>query len=94
MYIDTHAHLDGEEFSEDLEAVMQRAREAGCSQIFVPAIDLATSQRILTLCSQHPGFLYPMVGLHPEEVRADWREQLMAIRNLLFAVSQQPTANS
>ena len=93
MYIDTHAHLDGEEFSEDLEAVMQRAREAGCSQIFVPAINLATSQRILTLCSQHPGFLYPMVGLHPEEVRADWREQLMAIRNLLFAVSQQPTAN-
>ena len=85
MYIDTHAHLDGEEFSEDLEIVMQRAREAGCGKVFVPAIDLATSQRILDLCGKHEGFLYPMVGLHPEEVRADWREQLAAIKDLLVA---------
>ena len=83
MYIDTHAHLDGEEFSEDLEAVMQRAREAGCSKVFVPAIDLATSERILRLCSSHEGFLYPMVGLHPEEVRPDWREQLHNLSSLL-----------
>lgn len=83
MYVDTHAHLDGEEFSEDLDAVMQRSRKAGCSKVFVPAIDLATSERILNLCSKHEGFLYPMVGLHPEEVRADWREQLKKIHSLL-----------
>lgn len=82
MYIDTHAHLDGEEFGEDLEIVMQRAREAGCGKIFVPAIDLATSQRILDLCGKYEGFLYPMVGLHPEEVRADWHEQLEKIHSL------------
>ena len=89
MYIDTHAHLDGEEFSEDLEAVMQRAREAGCSKVFVPAIDLATSERILRLCSSHEGFLYPMVGLHPEEVRPDWREQLHNLSSLLTPPSSQ-----
>ena len=66
--IDTHAHLDGEEFNDDREAVMQRAREAGITKILVPAIDLTTSRHILTLCRQHQGFLYPMVGLHPEEV--------------------------
>ena len=82
-YIDTHCHLDGEEFDADREAVMQRAREAGCKAIFVPAIDLKTSQRILDVCSQHPGFLYPMVGLHPEEVRQDWQEQLQAIHSML-----------
>ena len=82
-WIDTHCHLDGEEFDEDREAVMQQAREAGVCKIFLPAIDLPTSQRILSLCAQHPGFLYPMVGLHPEEVRADWREQLSEIKKLL-----------
>lgn len=82
-YIDTHCHLDGEEFAQDRDTVMARAREAGCAAIFLPAIDLPSSQRILSLCQQHPDYLYPMIGLHPEEVRADWREQLLAIRALL-----------
>jgi TatD DNase family protein len=81
--IDTHCHIDGEEFAEDREAVMQRAREAGVGKVFVPAIDLTTSERILQLCQQYPDYLYPMVGLHPEEVRADWREQLSAIKSIL-----------
>lgn len=78
--IDTHAHLDGEEFRDDLPAVIQRAREAGVEKVFIPAIDLATSQLIPQLCSQYPGYLYPMAGLHPEEVRADWREVLQEIK--------------
>ena len=82
-FVDTHAHLDGEEFAQDRQEVILRAREAGCEAIFLPAIDLPTSERILSLCRQHPRFLYPMVGLHPEEVKADWREQLKAIRALL-----------
>ena len=86
-YIDTHCHLDGEEFNADREAVMQRAREAGVGKIFLPAIDLPSSQRILSLCQQYPDFLYPMVGLHPEEVRADWREQLAAIKELISSLT-------
>lgn len=83
-YTDTHCHLDGEEFAEDREQVIERAREAGVGKIFLPAIDLSTSRRILDLCRQYPDYLYPMVGLHPEEVRADWREQLENIKQLLF----------
>ena len=93
-WVDTHCHIDGEEFDQDRDAVIQRAREAGVGRILVPAIDLASSERIVRLCAQYPDYLYPMVGLHPEEVRADWREQLLAISNLLLAVSQSPTANS
>lgn len=85
-FIDTHCHLDGEEFDADREEVMQRAREAGCKTIFMPAIDLPSSERILKLCQQYPDFLYPMVGLHPEEVRADWQEQLNRIKLLLNRV--------
>lgn len=92
--IDTHAHLDGVEFNDDREAVMQRAREAGITKILVPAIDLTTSRQILTLCRQHQGFLYPMVGLHPEEVHNDWEEQLGAIRQLLPQVPLPSTGTS
>lgn len=82
-YTDTHCHLDGEEFAEDREQVIERAREAGVGKIFLPAIDLPTSRRILDLCRQYPDYLYPMVGLHPEEVRADWRDQLSMINSQL-----------
>lgn len=88
-YTDTHCHLDGEEFAEDREQVIERAREAGVGKIFLPAIDLPTSRRILDLCRQYPDYLYPMVGLHPEEVRADWRDQLENIKQLLFPLSSK-----
>ena len=88
-YTDTHCHLDGEEFAQDREQVIERAREAGVGKIFLPAIDLPTSRRILDLCRQYPDYLYPMVGLHPEEVRADWREQLENIKQLLFPLSSK-----
>jgi TatD DNase family protein len=82
-YIDTHCHLDGEEFAADRDTVVQRAREAGCEKIFLPAIDLKTCQTVLDVCAQYPGYCYPMLGLHPEEVRADWREVLSSIRQKL-----------
>ena len=91
-FIDTHIHIDGEEFDADRLEVMARAREAGATALFVPAIDLATSRRILELCNHHADFLYPMVGLHPEEVRADWKEQLSEIRQLLDANKQKVLA--
>ena len=79
-YIDTHCHLDGEEFAEDREQVVARAREAGATKIFVPAIDLKSCQTVLDTCNQYPGYCYPMLGLHPEEVRSDWREVLDRIK--------------
>ena len=91
-YIDTHCHLDGEEFSTDRDAVVQRAREAGCDHIFLPAIDVASCHSVLDVCTQYPGYCHPMLGLHPEEVRADWREQLTAIRELFKSfLSQENT---
>ena len=83
-FIDTHSHLDGEEFQTDLSEVIERARTAGIGKIFVPAIDYPSSQRSLQLSKLYEGFLYPMFGLHPEEVKEDWREQLQKIKELYF----------
>ena len=81
--IDTHTHLDGEEFDEDRSEVMMRAKEAGVGMVFLPAIDVKTSEAVLKLSHEYPGYAYPMVGLHPEEVKADWKEQLKKIEAIL-----------
>ncbi len=83
-YTDTHAHLDGEEFQSDLDAVVERAREAGCRRVLVPAIDRASIDRVPTCCRRYPGYAFPMMGLHPEEVKADWEEVLDAMHGALL----------
>ena len=79
-YFDTHCHLDGEEFVADRDEVIARAREAGVTKVLVPGIDLKSCQTVLDLCRQYPDYCYPMLGLHPEEVRADWKSVLSQIR--------------
>ena len=78
--IDTHCHLDGEEFAEDLEAVIARAKEAGVEAIGVPGIDLKSCDTVMALCERYSGYCFPMLGLHPEEVKADWKEVLERIK--------------
>ena len=94
-YIDTHCHLDGEEFAQDCDEVVQRAQEAGCGKIFIPAIDVKSCQTVLDTCVRYPNYCYPMLGLHPEEVKGDWREQLTAIKEILTSPNtHQPTPNT
>lgn len=81
--VDTHTHLDGEEFDEDRSEVILRAKESGVGMVFLPAIDVKTSEAVLKLSHEYPGYAYPMVGLHPEEVKADWKEQLKKIEAIL-----------
>lgn len=66
--IDTHSHIDGPEFSDDLSETIQRAKEAGVKCIFIPGICLKDTPRIFEICEQHEGYLYPMIGLHPENI--------------------------
>ena len=81
-FIDTHAHLDGEEYNDDRDDVVARAREAGVSAILVPAIHLPSITTVLDVYRRYPGYAYPMIGLHPEEVKADWREVLAEMKKL------------
>lgn len=81
--IDTHTHLDGEEFKDDLAETIQRAKHAGVEKVFLPAIDLASSQRIISICQQYPDYCYAMIGIHPEEVKPDWQQHLDGIKALM-----------
>lgn len=83
--IDTHTHLDAEEFDEDRALAFERAKEAGVARVFLPAIDVKTSHAILALCKKYPHYAYPMLGLHPEEVKADSKAQLSEIKSMIEA---------
>ena len=53
--IDTHCHLDGEEFAADLDLVVARAREAGVEAVGVPGIDVKSCETVLEVCRRYPG---------------------------------------
>lgn len=61
---DTHCHLCLAEFAEDLDQVLARARAAGVERILVPGIDLATSERAVSLAETYPE-VFAAVGVHP-----------------------------
>lgn len=66
MFIDTHCHLNLEQFDADRADVIERARAAGVAVIINPAIDVATSQQAIELAEQHAG-VYAQVGVHPND---------------------------
>ena len=82
-YIDTHSHLYDEQFDDDRDDVLQRAFDAGASKIFLPNINAATVAPMLQLAQANPRRLYPMIGLHPEDLGDSWREVLPMMEALL-----------
>lgn len=82
-FIDTHTHIDGEEFKEDLDEVVARAREAGALKLYVPGINWDSVASMQEVCSRYPDFIFPMLGLHPEDVREDYQEVLAKMHALL-----------
>lgn len=85
MLIDTHSHLFLEEFAEDLPQVMERARNAGVSYIFMPNIDSTTIESMLSVCNAYPGYCFPMIGLHPTSVNESYERELAIVYERLSA---------
>ena len=77
--IDTHSHIYDEAYAEDFEAVVERARESGVEKIVTPGIDSACFGRMVACADSLPGFAYPAIGLHPTEIRENWRQELQLV---------------
>jgi TatD DNase family protein len=63
--------------------VVERAKDAGVVRVLIPAIDLNNVNPVVELCNRYQGYAYPMVGLHPEEVKADWETVLHKMREIM-----------
>jgi TatD DNase family protein len=74
-FIDTHAHLDDEQFREDLPAVVERALTARVTRVVSIATTAASSAATIQVASTYPS-IYATVGIQPNNVAqsapADW----------------------
>lgn len=66
--IDSHCHLDFEQFEGRLEAVLDEARHVGVSTIVNIGVDLPSSRRSVELAEKHD-MIYATIGVHPHDAK-------------------------
>jgi TatD DNase family protein len=79
--IDSHCHLDLQQFDPDRLDVLQRARAAGVDTLVIPGIDLAQNRTALALAEREEG-LFAAVGVHPNSASAFDKDALAELRQL------------
>lgn len=82
-FTDTHTHLYAEEFDPDRDVVIQRAVENEVTRLLLPAIDRSYYERMMSVVNLHPQHCFPMIGLHPTSIKANFREELDFVRETL-----------
>ena len=78
--IDTHCHIDDPQYAEDLAAFLADQQASGVEVILVPGVDKTSVKDVLEVCNKYPKYLFPALGLHPENVKEDWQEQLQVLK--------------
>ena len=90
--IDTHCHLDDEQFADDLNEVIERAKSVGVTKIINFGGDFKTSNNAVNL-AVHEG-LFAGVGIHPEEIddfsdkNSDYKLVELAQKNKVVAIGE------
>lgn len=81
-FIDSHCHIYLNEFDEDRSAVLERAKQAGLSQIIMPAIDASTLEAMLKVEAENAS-CHSMIGLHPCSVVENFEQELALVKEQL-----------
>jgi TatD DNase family protein len=91
MLIDSHCHLEKFHAAGELDAVLQRAREAGVGRCITVGTKLADWHVYATLAREHPQQVDWTAGLHPCSVDESWEDQVQALASF-FATAPCPVA--
>ena len=83
MIINTHSHIYDEAFDADREEVFQRALEAGVEMLLLPNCDEKSIEPMMEFYKKHPDNVRVMMGLHPEEVKEDYKDSLKHIEKFV-----------
>lgn len=83
--VDTHAHIDDPQYEEEFDEFIRQQQAAGVERIIVPGISTASIESVQRVCMKYPDYLVPGIGLHPEEVKDGWREELETLYRELCA---------
>jgi TatD DNase family protein len=82
MLIDTHAHLEFPEFTEDLEDVLLRAKQVGVERIITVGINLESSRKAIQFAERYPE-IYASVGIHPNSASQEREDFLSELEQLV-----------
>ena len=83
MWIDTHTHIFSQQFDNDIDEAVSRAKEAGLDMLLLPNIDIDSIEPMNNLCEKYPDYCFPMMGIHPTSVEKDFSKQLLVIESEL-----------
>lgn len=81
-FVDTHTHLYDEQFDLDRNEIIENAIKNGVEKILLPNCNRNTVSQLLEMTDQWPQNCYPMMGLHPCDVQADYKEELKYLYSL------------
>ena len=85
--VDSHAHLDGSRFVEDLDDVLARANEHGIEDILTVGCDLESSRRSIDLALRYPQ-IYATVGIHPHDAVTADEAAIDELRQMMQSVDK------
>jgi TatD DNase family protein len=93
MWIDTHSHLYLDVFQTDIDEVIQRCKDNSVNHIFLPNIDSGSIEPMMALHQKNPNMFFPMMGLHPCDVKEDYQLHLEQMEkwmetNLFFGIGE------
>ena len=89
MLIDTHCHLDANEFDADRRAVIQRLADAGVGAVVIPAVDRHNLTTVARLAAQLDGGAYAL-GIHPMCVPAAHDNDLATLEEHIVRALADP----
>ena len=81
MLIDTHAHLDVPEFEGELDALVERAAQAGVTRIITIGTSVESSRQAVAIAEAHPA-IYAAIGIHPGSATETEPDALASLREL------------
>lgn len=83
MIIDTHIHLNADEYGTERDTLIERAIEQGVGKFYIPNVDAGSIEGVWDVVARFPQHAVPMMGLHPCYVKEDYKEQLNKIEREL-----------
>ena len=81
--IDTHTHLYSNQFKEDIDDVIAKAKENGIKKFIFPAIDSSHYDSMHNLKKKYSDDIFLMSGLHPTDVKENYKDELDFVVNSL-----------
>jgi len=85
LLTDTHTHQYYQTDPAKRQELMQRCLDNGIGRLFLPNVDSSSMELVFSQVEAFPEYCFPMLGLHPCDVREHWRDELDLIH---AAISQ------